>query len=114
VLEYCDTPKEESKIIQRFGRIAVGELRAMLKGLQAEGNLGAATLLPAAFSGHVLRPRRRPGMFFDGDVPVWARERLDYDGCHTHATHPAGGYQLLALAHRTVLAHGTVVENVDV
>lgn len=39
VLAYCETPKEEAKIAQRFRRIAIGELRPLLRRLEAAGTL---------------------------------------------------------------------------
>lgn len=39
ILEFCKTPKEESKIGNKFHRLPFAELREVLKGLQEQGRL---------------------------------------------------------------------------
>lgn len=39
ILEFCRTPKEETKIGNKFHRLPVAELKAVLKELQAQGKL---------------------------------------------------------------------------
>ena len=39
ILEFCQTPKEETKIGSKFHRLPVDQLKAVLKELQASGHL---------------------------------------------------------------------------
>jgi hypothetical protein len=44
IMDFCRTPKEETRIGNKFHRLPVGELRAVLKELQVSGNLSVVKM----------------------------------------------------------------------